>query len=173
MNRNGENCFMELPSPLGKLLLVSCGDALAGLYFEEHKPRPRRDASWRKDDGPFQDAREQLRAYFAGELVEFDLRLALAGTEFQRGVWKAMRSIEFGQRDSYAHLAKRLRRPSAVRAVGAAIAHNPVSIIIPCHRVVGSSGALTGYAGGLARKEWLLSHEAQVASRLVGCVSSR
>ncbi|HEV3004087.1 MAG TPA: methylated-DNA--[protein]-cysteine S-methyltransferase [Pirellulales bacterium] len=160
--------FSEFCCPLGTLLLVSDGDALSGLYFEEHKPSPRRDGNWRRDDGPFEAVREQLSAYFAGDLVEFDLRLVLAGTEFQRSVWRALRGIDFGQRESYAHLANRLRRPSAVRAVGAAIARNPISIVVPCHRVIGSNGALTGYAGGLERKQWLLEHEAQAASRRVG-----
>jgi methylated-DNA-[protein]-cysteine S-methyltransferase len=168
--------FTEFCCPLGELLLVSDGDALSGLYFEEHKPSPRRNASWRRDDGRFEAAREQLNAYFAGDLVEFDLRLAFAGTEFQRSVWRALRGIDFAQRESYAQLANRLRRPTAVRAVAAAIARNPISIIVPCHRVIGSNGGLTGYAGGLERKQWLLRHEAQAASRrvdLAGAASGR
>ncbi len=154
--------FTELAGPLGSLLLVSKGEALAGLYFEEHKPAPKRDGTWRRDDGPFKPVREQLAAYFEGELVEFDLHLVLEGTDFQRSVWNAMRAIPFAETDTYARLANRLGQPTAVRAVGAAIGRNPISIIIPCHRMVGTNGSLTDYAGGLDRKEWLLRHEAAV-----------
>ena len=159
--------FTEFKSPLGLLLLASRAEALAGLYFEEHKPKPRRDGSWRRDAGPFKTAREQLEAYFAGDLVEFDLPTSLEGTDFQRRVWNSLRRIPIGETCTYSHVAKRVKRPTAVRAVGAAIGRNPISIVIPCHRVIGSDGTLTGYAGGMDRKQWLLRHEASVRLRTV------
>jgi len=155
-------CFTEFKSPLGLLLLASRAGALTGLYFEGHKPHPRRDGIWRRDDGPFKTAREQLEAYFAGDLVEFELRTALEGTDFQKSVWSSLRRIPLGKTDTYSQVAKRVKRPTAVRAVGAAIGRNPISIVLPCHRVIGSDGTLTGYAGGTDRKQWLLRHEASV-----------
>jgi methylated-DNA-[protein]-cysteine S-methyltransferase len=157
--------FTEFKSPLGVLLLASRGDVLTGLYFEGHKPKPRRHGIWRRDDGPFETAREQLEAYFAGGLVRFELRTALDGTDFQKCVWSSLRRIPWGKTDTYSHVAKRVKRPTAVRAVGAAIGRNPISIVIPCHRVIGSDGTLTGYAGGTDRKQWLLRHEASARNQ--------
>ncbi len=158
--------FTEFKSPLGVLLLASRNDALAGLYFEGHKPKPRRDGIWRRDDGPFETAREQLEAYFAGDLVRFELRTVLEGTDFQKSVWSSLRRIPWGKTDTYSHVAGRVKRPPAGRAVGAAIGRNPISIVIPCHRVIGSDGTLTGYAGGTDRKQWLLRHEASAVGRV-------
>lgn len=104
-------------------------------------------------------AAEQLAAYFGGELTEFDLALAPEGTEFQQKVWRLLRAIPFGETRTYGQLATKLRRPTASRAVGAANGKNPLGIIVPCHRVIGASGDLTGYAGGLPMKKWLLAHE--------------
>lgn len=113
----------------------------------------------RRDDGPFRAAREQLEAYFAGELEEFTLELAPAGTPFQQRVWRALLEIPFGTTESYGALARRIGLPQAARAVGLANGRNPISIVIPCHRVIGADGSLTGYGGGLERKRWLLAHE--------------
>lgn len=159
--------YTELASPVGPLLALSEGESLIGLYFEDHRRGPARSAEWRRDDAPFQRLQGELAAYFSGECCDFSVELAPRGTDFQRAVWKELRRIPRGKTLSYAALAARLGRPRAVRAVAAANARNPISIIIPCHRVVGSNGALTGYAGGLERKEWLLRHEAAMQSCLI------
>jgi methylated-DNA-[protein]-cysteine S-methyltransferase len=150
-----------LPSPIGGLLLTSECGALTGVHMEPHQIGD----GWRRDDDQLRPAVEQLRAYFAGELRDFDLPLALDGTDFQRRVWNALRDIPFGTAISYGELARRIGQPSASRAVGAANGRNPVAIIVPCHRVIGADGALTGYGGGLDRKRWLLQHEADIVSR--------
>lgn len=106
-----------------------------------------------------------MRAYFAGELQAFDVPLNMAGTDFQRVVWRELRNIGYGEIISYAELARRVDRPGAARAVGAANGRNPISIIVPCHRVIGADGTLTGYGGGLDRKEWLLRHEVDVLAK--------
>jgi methylated-DNA-[protein]-cysteine S-methyltransferase len=146
-------------SPLGELLLTSDESGLIRLDLDppEHTTGP--DRKHRRDDPALRPAAEQLAAYFAGELQEFRLSLVLRGTEFQRRVWEALLDIPYGETISYAELARRIGAPSAVRAVGGAVGRNPIAIIVPCHRVVGSSGALTGYGGGLERKRWLLAHE--------------
>jgi methylated-DNA-[protein]-cysteine S-methyltransferase len=153
--------YTEYQSPIGKLLLVVSDYGLAGVYFEEHK-HFKGKAGWLRDDHDplLQETREQLTAYFAGERREFDLPLDLShGTAFQQSVWKALRTIAFGTTTSYLDIAKCLGNPGAVRAVGAANGRNPISIIVPCHRVIASSGALTGYAGGLEMKMALLALE--------------
>jgi methylated-DNA-[protein]-cysteine S-methyltransferase len=134
--------------------------------MEAHTGGPERLEMWRRGDASLHGVREQLRAYFAGELRQFDLPLVLAGTEFQRRVWTALCEIAFGETVSYAALARRIGAPKAVRAVGAAVGRNPISIIVPCHRVVGSDGGLRGYGGGLDRKHWLLEHERTFEARL-------
>jgi methylated-DNA-[protein]-cysteine S-methyltransferase len=149
-------------SPLGELLLLSDGEALTGLYLEGHRGGPVPGSGWRRDDGPFRAVRAQLEAYFAGDLRTFDVPVTLGGTDFQRQVWSELQRVPYGATASYGELAARLGRPSAARAVGAANGRNPISIIVPCHRVVGADGALTGYAGGLERKRWLLAWEAKV-----------
>jgi methylated-DNA-[protein]-cysteine S-methyltransferase len=158
------------PSPLGALLLVAHGSRLAGVYFEQHRPAPRWIAPppLRDDVAVLRRAAEQLDEYFGGARDRFELPLALEGTAFQREVWSALATIPFGMSWDYATLARAVGRPRAARAVGAANARNPLSIVLPCHRVIGASGALTGYAGGLARKEWLLAHEARGGMRRVG-----
>jgi methylated-DNA-[protein]-cysteine S-methyltransferase len=148
-----------LDSPVGQLVLVADGDALAGLYIStEHRHAP--DLDLPVDDSALPAVREQLAAYFARDLKEFDVPLAVGGTPFQQQVWAALRTIPYGETWSYKELAEAIGRPSAVRAVGLANGRNPVSIVVPCHRVIGANGSLTGYGGGLPAKEWLLAHEA-------------
>ena len=148
-----------MDSPIGQLLLTSNGDALTGLYMDPHLRGPRPGGGWRRDPTALRNARQQLQAYFGRELFAFDLPLAPAGTEFQRRVWKALCTIPFGQTISYGEQARRVGNGAAARAVGAANGRNPISIIVPCHRVIGADGSLTGYGGGLPRKRWLLEHE--------------
>jgi methylated-DNA-[protein]-cysteine S-methyltransferase len=152
-------------SPLGPLLLMSDGTSLTGLHTDNDKHRPAIRAEWVRDDSvaPFAQTIAQLRAYFDGALTEFDLPLAPQGTAFQMTVWRELCNIPFGQTISYAELARRIGRPVASRAVGHSNARNPISIIVPCHRVIGADNSLTGYAGGLDRKRMLLAHEAENA----------
>jgi methylated-DNA-[protein]-cysteine S-methyltransferase len=153
--------FTHLQSPIGRLMLLSDGASLIGLYMQTERYPPRRDFGWIEDPGcvPFADAGGQLAEYFAGRRRAFDLPLAAQGTEFQRRVWSELTKIDFGQTLSYGELARRIGNPGASRAVGLANGRNPISIIVPCHRVIGADGTLTGYGGGLERKQWLLRHE--------------
>jgi methylated-DNA-[protein]-cysteine S-methyltransferase len=156
--------FTRYASPIGDLLLTSDGESLTGLYMGDpaHWPGPQED--WVSDEGEtFRCVREQLDAYFAGERTDFDLPLKMSGTPFQNNVWQGLRTIPFGETISYAELAKRIGRAGASRAVGAANGRNPISIIVPCHRVIGADGSLTGYGGGIENKRWLLEHEARAA----------
>jgi methylated-DNA-[protein]-cysteine S-methyltransferase len=146
---------IEMKTPVGKLTLVEKDGALAGCYLETYTP----PEAERRATPLLERAKQQLDEYFAGKRDDFDLPLELAGTDFQRAVWKALTKIPFGQTRSYADIAKAIGKPSAVRAVGAANGANPVAVIVPCHRVIGSDGSLTGYGGGLPRKKWLLAHE--------------
>ncbi len=148
-----------LESPLGDLLLTGDGTHLTGLYMPPQKHAPEPGAGWVRNDAVFTEAIRQLRAYFAGELAVFDLPLNADGSEFQRRVWRGLQDIPFGETWSYAQLARHIGQPGASRAVGLANGRNPISIIIPCHRVIGANGSLTGYGGGLDRKRWLLAHE--------------
>jgi methylated-DNA-[protein]-cysteine S-methyltransferase len=153
--------WMELPSPVGPLRLTGDGAALTGVYLSPHRYGPAEfPEAARGTDPVLGEAAHQLEAYFAGSLTEFDLPLAPAGTPFQQRVWAALREIPFGTTVSYLELARRVAGDRAVRAVGGANGRNPVSIIIPCHRVIGANGSLVGYGGGLERKRWLLRHEA-------------
>jgi methylated-DNA-[protein]-cysteine S-methyltransferase len=147
--------YDTIDTPIGALLLAGDGRALTAVRMGA-APAP----GWRRDPAPFLEAAAQLRAYFAGELRDFDLPLAPRGTDFQRRVWSALREIPYGQTIAYAELAAAVGRPRAARAVGAANGRNPIAVVIPCHRVIGSGGALTGYGGGLARKRLLLDLEA-------------
>ena len=147
------------PSPVGDLLLTADDEGrLTGLHT-------RHDGAAVRDDGAFDSVREQLDAYFAGDLQEFDLPLALHGTPFQLRVWDELARIPFAETISYKELALRLGDLKLVRAVGLANGRNPVSIVIPCHRVIGADGTLVGYGGGLERKRWLLDHEAVASGR--------
>ena len=147
-----------MDGPVGRLRLLERGGALVGLYFEEHRNAPAIPATSGATEA-LDEARRQLDAYFEGRRQRFELPLAPVGTELQREVWRALAAIPFGQTRSYAAIARAIGRPRAVRAVGAANASNPISIVVPCHRVIASDGALTGYAGGLDAKRWLLAHE--------------
>lgn len=147
------------PSPIGELLLFGNGHALQGLYLESHYVWPQKQPDWRWDEAPFKAAIAQLHDYFDRRRTVFDLPLAPVGTPFQQRVWMALLDIPHGVTISYGELATRLGDPKASRAVGLANGRNPISIIIPCHRVIGANGNLTGYGGGLDRKEWLLRHE--------------
>jgi methylated-DNA-[protein]-cysteine S-methyltransferase len=160
-----------LPSPIGGLLLVSDGDALTGLFLSDHKGGPAPQPEWRRDEGAFKAVCEQLTEYFAGNLHDFDVRLAPAGTEFQKKVWQELCRIPFGSSISYSELAQRIEQPAASRAVGRANGQNPISIIVPCHRVIGTDGTLTGYGGGIERKKWLLEHEARWRDPVVALIS--
>ena len=140
--------FTTMPTPVGELLLTSNGDALTAVYFEDPKYGPTSTDGWIRDDAVLADARRQLEEYFRGERTDFDLALAPAGTDFQRSVWRALSHIPFATTTSYGAIASTIGKPSASRAVGAANGRNPISIIVPCHRVIGSGGDLTGYGGG-------------------------
>ena len=157
--------YHHFPSSIGPLLLVSNGSALTGLYMGNHAGGPEVQADWKQDESQFRSVCEQLSAYFAKELTEFEVSLAPAGTEFQRKVWQELRHIPYGETISYGELARRINQPAASRAVGRANGLNPISIIVPCHRVIGANGTLTGYGGGLDRKRWLLAHECAVGTR--------
>jgi methylated-DNA-[protein]-cysteine S-methyltransferase len=153
--------FIEHSSPLGTLLLAATDHGLCGLYFEQHKyfDGPQ---DWRRDPAHplLQRAAQQLDEYFAGRRTAFDVPLDLPGTPFQRAVWEQLQALPFAATTTYQQIAHRVAKPNAVRAAGTAIGRNPVSIIVPCHRVLGASGALSGYAGGLERKRFLLGLEA-------------
>jgi methylated-DNA-[protein]-cysteine S-methyltransferase len=165
--------YTGVASPIGPLLLTAAGGALTGLYMREHRhgpavvPPPGAANSadpWLADDTalPFAEAKAQLAAYFAGRLTTFDLPLAPVGSDFQQRVWAALCAIPYGTTLSYGELARRVGVPNGARAVGLANGRNPISIIVPCHRVIGANGSLIGYGGGLARKSALLDFEAAV-----------
>lgn len=156
---NATTYYSTIESPLGRILVQGNGDFLTGLYMPEHKGWEGPDAAWKQSDAPFAEVRRQLAEYFAGERQQFDVPLRLAGTPFQQRVWQELTRIPFGKTITYAELARRVGNPSASRAVGHANGRNPISILVPCHRVVGADGKLTGYAGGVDKKRWLLDWE--------------
>jgi methylated-DNA-[protein]-cysteine S-methyltransferase len=147
-------------SPLGELWVAVAEGALTGLYLDGQKGCPAEIDVGTHDDEKLRPVAAQLAEYFEGKRTAFDLPVRPKGTPFQLKVWEALRAIPFGTTISYAELARRVGAPKAARAVGAAVGKNPIGIVVPCHRVVGSNGALTGFAGGLDRKRWLLDHEA-------------
>lgn len=151
-------CQRIIDSPIGPITLAGDGGKLSHLLMLNHSHAPDQ-AAWRGDDTAFPDVVDQLGAYFAGELTEFDLAYELAGTDFQRRVWAALLTIPYGETRSYGQLAAQIGSPAASRAVGLANGRNPISIIVPCHRVIGSNGSLTGYGGGIDRKRTLLDLE--------------
>jgi methylated-DNA-[protein]-cysteine S-methyltransferase len=160
--------YALLPSPIGELLVTADGGRLTRLFMEPVDGSAWRiGGGWQRDEAAFGPVAEQLSAYFAGELRSFDLPLAPAGTPFQLAVWEALRRIPYGETRSYGSIAAEIGKgPAASRAVGLANGSNPISIVVPCHRVIGADGSLTGYGGGLERKSWLLAHErAQVGQR--------
>ena len=148
-----------VPSPVGPLTLAGRDEILTNLRMEDQTHPPPGRGDWVRDDHAFPKVVEQLEAYFAGELIEFDIALDMQGTPFQRQVWAALCDIPYGTTASYGEVARRIGRPSASRAVGMANGRNPVGIIVPCHRVIGANGTLTGYGGGLDRKQVLLDLE--------------
>lgn len=153
-------------SPLGRMLLVAEDEALSAVYFTDQKYVREPGAGWRRDPdaAPLRAARRELAEYFGGRRTVFDVPLAAEGTPFQRAVWKAIAAVPFGATISYAELARRAGRPGSARAAGAATGRNPLSVIVPCHRIVGGDGSLTGYAGGIGRKRALLALESGRAS---------
>ena len=151
--------YRTIDSPVGPLTLAGTGSTLMHLRMVDQTYEPDRSGWAPAESEVFSEAVEQLAAYFAGELTEFDLDLDLAGTEFQRKVWAALRTIPYGETRSYGEIALQIGSPSASRAVGMANGRNPIGIIVPCHRVIGSTGGLTGYGGGIDRKRQLLALE--------------
>ncbi len=152
---------LQIDSPLGPLRLFAADGALCGIFLPNQSPTLIAGAG--PPDPVLELAAGQLREYFAGHRRDFSVPLRAAGTEFQRTVWRALLAIPHGETRSYGALAQAIARPSASRAVGHANSKNPISILVPCHRVIGSNGALTGYAGGAAAKQWLLTHEVTMA----------
>ena len=153
--------YCYLKTPIGDLLLAGEDEALSLVAFPEGSMRRDPEPDWIYNEKQFADARQQLTEYFAGERKEFDLPLSLAGTEFQLRVLEELRHIPYGETTSYGDIAARIGKPKAMRAVGAANGRNPIPIIVPCHRVIGSSGDLTGFGGGLDAKQALLRLEAE------------
>lgn len=154
-----ERFYTHLDSPIGRLLLAGDGHALHRIGFPAGKAAMQPESDWLRRNGVFHEAIAQLNAWFAGELHQFDLPLAPQGTPFQQRVWKALLDIPYGETRSYGDVARQIGKPTASRAVGAANGLNPIPIIIPCHRVIGSSGQLVGFGGGLPTKKWLLALE--------------
>lgn len=148
-----------MPSPIGTLTLLASAKGLTGVYLDPIALQP----GWISDDAPFREIRMQLDSYFAGELRAFDVALDLQGTPFQLRVWQALLDIPHGETISYGEQARRIGNPQAMRAVGLANGRNSISIVVPCHRVIGKNGSLTGYGGGLDRKRFLLDLEKRAA----------
>jgi methylated-DNA-[protein]-cysteine S-methyltransferase len=152
-------CYLD--TPIGELLLAGEAGALAMIGFPKGSMRREPEPEWIFNEKPLANVRAQLREYFAGDRKEFDLPLKLSGTEFQVSVLEALQHIPYGETTSYGEIARRIGRPKAVRAVGAANGRNPIPIVVPCHRVIGATGDLTGFGGGLDTKEALLRLEAE------------
>ena len=162
--------YTTMESPLGDLVLVARATSdgapgLAGVYFTDQRYSVQIGADWSHDDVVLAGAAQQLDAYFAGDSTSFDLSYSLGGSDFQRAVWLELAAIPYGSTWSYGELAAKVADRSQTRAVAAAVGRNPLGIVLPCHRVIGADGSLTGYAGGLGRKRWLLDHEASVVGR--------
>jgi methylated-DNA-[protein]-cysteine S-methyltransferase len=163
--------YTVVGGPIGDVLVVGAPSApsnadeltISGVFLTGQRYEPRIDPDWTPDAGLLADASKQLDAYFAGDLTDFDLPLTPHGTPFQQAVWMALRDIPFGTTRAYGQIAERVADRTKTRAVAAAIGRNPIGIVVPCHRVVGADGSLTGYAGGLDRKRWLLDHEAAIS----------
>ena len=151
--------YDRIESPIGPIVLAGNGEALSFVGLPESRRPLSIQPHWERDSGAFAQARKQFNAYFNGELIEFDLPLSPQGTAFQQRVWKALAAIPYAMTISYGELARRIGNPTASRAVGLANGANPLSIIVPCHRVIGANGSLTGYGGGLKAKEYLLDLE--------------
>ena len=151
--------FIDMDSPVGKLWLISDGMALRGLHFDIYKRKPVIELGWIKDSTPFEQIARQLSEYFSGQRHEFELKLSYHGTPFQERVWNFLDTIPYGQYTTYKDVACMIGYPNAARAVGTAIGSNHISIIVPCHRVLGSGGRITGYGGGVRAKQYLLRLE--------------
>ena len=152
--------YTSVESPIGELLLLGDGQVLSGLYMQGARKPIAIGPRWRCSSAAFGHVQAQLLQYFAGERAAFDVSLTMRGDPFERLVWRALQDIPYGETASYGEVARRIGHPSAARAVGLANARNPIAIIVPCHRVIGADGTLTGYAGGLERKRALLELEA-------------
>ncbi|HUY06538.1 MAG TPA: methylated-DNA--[protein]-cysteine S-methyltransferase [Acidimicrobiales bacterium] len=161
---NEERFFSIVTTPVGELLVVSDGSSLVELHLPAGAPFEKTTRPYIRDDRLLKPVADELAAYFSGELTKFTVMLAPSGTEFQRAVWNALCEIEYGATATYGEVAAAINRPKAPRAVGMANHVNPIALIIPCHRVIGANGALTGYAGGLDLKKALLGHEASVVA---------
>ncbi len=159
---HGDRLYSYVATPVGKIRVVSDGSALVELHLPGETVDDRLPDHYRRDDRALQPVAAEIAAYFDGDLTEFSVALAPSGTEFQRSVWNALCQIEYGTVATYGNVAVAIDRPKAPRAVGMANHVNPIAIIIPCHRVIGTNGKLTGYAGGLEMKQTLISHEASV-----------
>jgi methylated-DNA-[protein]-cysteine S-methyltransferase len=149
-----------MDSPVGELTLTAVGGVLTGVHMNEQRHAPKIPAGCERDEAGLAHVVQQLEAYFAGELIDFDVPIAMHGTDFQRQVWAGLREIPYGETISYGELARRVGNAKASRAVGLANGRNPVAIIVPCHRVIGADGSLTGYGGGLEQPHLALEHEA-------------
>ncbi|MEM8849760.1 MAG: methylated-DNA--[protein]-cysteine S-methyltransferase [Pseudomonadota bacterium] len=157
--------YTYLDTPIGALLLAADAAGLARISFPTGDRTVRPGGDWMEDAGPLAEAIAQLRAYFAGELTAFDLTLSPSGTAFQKQVWLTLPEIGFGETATYSEIARRVGRPKASRAVGAANGANPLPIVLPCHRIVGADGSLTGFGGGLPVKRFLLAHEGRAPAQ--------
>jgi methylated-DNA-[protein]-cysteine S-methyltransferase len=153
------NCYCYFKSPLGQIFVQGDGEFVTGIFMPNHKGWAGPDASWKQSDASFSIVRGQLAEYFAGTRQQFDVPLKVDGTPFQQRVWQELVRIPFATTITYGQLAQRVGMPTGSRAVGNANGRNPISIIVPCHRVIGANGKLTGYAGGVEKKEWLLDWE--------------
>jgi methylated-DNA-[protein]-cysteine S-methyltransferase len=160
--------YTTIDSPIGELLLAGDGQALHHLSMQHGRRPLKLDDGWQRDDSAFSDVSEQLTDYFAGTRHTFDVELSLTGNGFERRVWDELLKIPYGETASYGVIAKRLGQPDAARAVGLANGRNPVAVIVPCHRVIGANGSLTGYGGGLERKRLLLDLESGVLPLIAG-----
>lgn len=156
--------YTKLDSPIGELLLVGDGESLHGLYMQDGRKPAKIATHWRRSAAPFADVSAQLCEYFAGARSAFDVALTLDGNDFERRVWSELQAIPYGETASYGEMARRVGRPDAARAVGLANGRNPIAVIVPCHRVIGADGSLTGYGGGIERKRLLLELEGGQAS---------
>jgi methylated-DNA-[protein]-cysteine S-methyltransferase len=156
------NIYTIIDSPIDELLLVGDGESLSRLHMLGSRKRVDVNPAWKRDDDAFGEVREQLSEYFAGDRREFELRLNMAGNPFELRVWEELQTIPYGETTSYGEIAQRIGNPGAARAVGLANGRNPIAVVVPCHRVIGADGSLTGYGGGLERKRLLLDLETGV-----------
>lgn len=158
--------YTELAVPTGELLLMSNEDAITGVYWKSYKKVPKPTEDWIKDASKFKDATRQINEYFAGKRKSFDIDTRSTGTEFQEAVWKVISEIPYNKSLSYKQVAEKIGRPKAVRAVGTAVGSNPLCILVPCQRVGTSGGGISGYAGGVESKRYLLNLEATISHAL-------